>query len=103
MKRSPHITSITIKEESYHVKKATLHCHGPVTGYFTREIVASSKKEAFNLAVNGEDGFSIFDPQNKDCLGEFEYHDAICTGNVFHGVINEAEIELSEDQDDLEE
>ena len=61
----------------------------PITGFVTVEVTASSRKEAIEKALEGpEDGFP--DPD------EWQVHEEVCSGNVFHGMQNEAYAEAGE-------
>ena len=57
----------------------------PFTGYMHFEVEAESEEEALDRAYEVE--------FNQENIAELEYHTEVCTGNVFHGVMNEVNIE----------
>lgn len=58
----------------------------PLTGSVYVEVEASSKKEAIERAFEVE--------IKDDDILEWQTHDIVAEGNVFHGVQNEAEANL---------
>lgn len=62
----------------------------PFTGYVSVEVDADSEESAINLALS-EGDLDFADVE------EVEFHNKICQGNVFNGVLNEAYAELYED------
>lgn len=57
----------------------------PFTGYMHLEVEAENEEDALDRAYEVE--------FNQDNIAALVYHKEICTGNVFHGVMNEYYIE----------
>lgn len=57
----------------------------PITGYVIVEVEAESEEEAIEKAFNSE----IL----SDNIEEWELHQQVVTGNVYHGMLNSIEIE----------
>ncbi len=61
----------------------------PFTGYFLLEIEASSADEAKEIAFDKSLSLS----EDIHLIGEWEIHDKVVEGNVFHGTLNSVEVE----------
>lgn len=62
----------------------------PITGIAFLQVKANSEKEAKELVFE--------EPLSLDNVTEFEIHEYICQGNVFYGIQNSIEVELSEEE-----
>lgn len=62
----------------------------PITGYVIVEVEAADEKEAIQKAFES-------DELSKTDIEEWETHEHVCEGNVFHGSVNDASAELIKD------
>jgi hypothetical protein len=60
----------------------------PITGYVVLDVEADSEDAAIDRAFEQE--------ITNDHIEEWQVHQQIVTGNVFHGTMNEATAELAE-------
>ena len=58
----------------------------PVTGFIYREVKAESPNQALELFYSGVD-------LTKNDIEEWDIHEKIVEGNIFHGTINEMTVE----------
>lgn len=63
----------------------------PITGYVCIEVEAEDEKDAIERAYDSEVNFNNIE--------EWDVHEHICEGNVFHGLMNDAEVQLIEDDE----
>ncbi len=62
----------------------------PITGYAVVEVTAETKDQAIAVAMENV--------ERKD-IEEWETHQSICTGNIFHGQVNDCSVEeVSEEE-----
>ena len=64
----------------------------PITGYVIAEVEADNEKQAIEEALNAD----IY----SDNIEEWGVREKIIEGNVFHGIQNEAEAELIDDEEE---
>lgn len=57
----------------------------PITGYIEIEVDAEDKDSAIDKAFDSED-------LKLDNVLEWEAHEHICEGNVFHGLMNDIDV-----------
>jgi hypothetical protein len=67
----------------------------PYCGYAYVEVEAESEEEAIKVALEQDDLF--------DKIEEGEFLEQIVEGNIFHGILNEAEASLIDNEEDKEE
>lgn len=64
----------------------------PITGILYKEIEAKSEKEAMDAFHKGD--------LTIDDVIEWEMHETIVQGNVFYGMLNQAEVELVDEYEE---
>jgi hypothetical protein len=76
----------------------------PITGVLTITVKAENEEEAKEMALDSQVALKIeHDDANHVELNEFEMHKQIVRGNVFHGCMNDIDVELVEEYDENEE
>lgn len=73
----------------------------PFTGYYTVEVIAETEEEAISKGVKADTSLELSsEDEVQGCLQEWSTHTRIVKGNHFTGVMNEAEAEEIEAEED---